>query len=140
MKVHHVCSRLLQLHLSMCVCVFPVCPGVTSVGMRHLSRLPNLKNLQLAGAQGNIIYEQGGQKGPERWFVNLLASLTLLTIYGELWWHLFNCYCFQNKGQGTGRKAAVNTHNSALTFGGPPDCCALRDSLRIQSVTHGGIY
>ena len=71
----------------MCVCVFPDCLGVTSIGLWHLSNLTKMHTLTLRKVPDSLIYGQAGQKDPLGWIQGVSGSLISLYIYGELLWH-----------------------------------------------------
>ena len=76
-----------SLHLSICVCMFPDCSGITSIGLGHLSNLINMLTLNLYGVNDSLIYGQAGQRDPLGWIKGMSGSLISLYIFGELPWH-----------------------------------------------------
>ena len=83
-RVRRVCCRLLLLHVSVSVSVFPGSVKVTSEGLLHLRNFTNLWTLQVTGVQAGLIRGQDGQGKFWGWLRRLPTSVWDLDITGEL--------------------------------------------------------
>ena len=87
MKVRYVCSRLLQLHLYVCVSVFPDISKVTTEDLLHFRTLTSMMFLTLRGAPSDFTKGQDDRKDQWGWVRVLPNALKRLDITGELQRH-----------------------------------------------------